>query len=72
LHITNSRISATGTAITVLDATVHIGNSELRGDAGSLTTSSAARLFIRNNRFFGLARRSPEAQIQELGGNSWR
>jgi len=72
LHITNSRITATGTAVTVLDATVHIGNSELRGDGGSLTTSSAARLFIRNNRFFGLARRSPEAKIQELGGNSWR
>jgi hypothetical protein len=72
LHITNSRINASGTAITVLDATVHITNSELRGDSGSLTASSAARLFIRNNRFIGLARRSPESQVQELGGNSWR
>jgi hypothetical protein len=72
LHITNSRISAGGTALTVLDATVHISNSELQGDDGSLTASSAARIFIRNTRFTGLARRDPKASIRDQGGTTWR
>lgn len=72
LHITNSRIVSSGTALTVLDATVHISNSTLQGDDGSLTTSSAARVFMRGNRFVGLARRSPDARVQDQGGNSWR
>jgi hypothetical protein len=72
LHITNSRIAATGTALTVMDATVHITNSELTGSEGSLTTSSAARVFLRNNRLTGLARRSPDTQMTDQGGNTWR
>jgi hypothetical protein len=72
LHITNSRITATGTALTVLDATVHITNSTLIGNSSSLTTSSAARVFLRNNQFTGLARRSPDAKLQDQGGNIWR
>jgi hypothetical protein len=72
LHITNSRIVATGTALTVLDATVHISNSTLQGGEGSLTTSSAARVFMRGNQFKGLARRSADAKIQDQGGNTWR
>jgi hypothetical protein len=72
LHITNSRITATGTALTVMDATVHITNSELIGREGSLTSSSAARVFLRNNRFTGLARRSPDTQMTDQGGNTWR
>jgi hypothetical protein len=72
LHITNSRITATGTALTVLDATVHISNSTLQGGEGSLTTSSAARVFMRGNQFKGLARRSADAKIQDQGGNTWR
>ncbi len=72
LHITNSRIVASGTAITALDATVHITNSEIVGDEGSLTTSSAARVYLRNNKFTGLARRDSQASIQDQGGNTWR
>jgi len=72
LHITNSRILASGTAVTVFDATVHIANSELQGDEGSLTTSSAARVLLRGNRFTGLASRDPQSVIQDQGGNSWR
>jgi len=72
LHITNSRISATGTAVTVMDATVHVSNSTVEGSEGSLTTSSAARVLLRGNRFSGLARRSPDAKIQDQGGNVWR
>jgi hypothetical protein len=72
LHITNSRISASGTALVVLDATVHIANSELRGDDGSLTASSAARIFLRSSKFSGLARRDSNASIKDQGGNTWR
>lgn len=72
LHITNSTVTASGTAITVLDATVHITNSGIRGDGSSLTTSSAAHVFLRNNKFSGLARRNPQAEIRELGDNTWR
>jgi hypothetical protein len=72
LHITNSHITATGTAVVALDATVHIINSELQGSDGSLTTSSAARVFLRTSKFTGLARRDPQSAIQDQGGNSWR
>jgi hypothetical protein len=71
LHITNSHIVATGTAIVVLDATVHIANSEITGTDGSLTTSSAARVVLRNTTFTGLARRDGQAKIQDQGGNTW-
>jgi hypothetical protein len=72
LYITNSYITATGTAVTALDATVHIVNSELKGGDGSLTTSSAARVFLRTSKFSGLARRDPQSVIQDQGGNIWR
>jgi hypothetical protein len=72
LHITNSRIVAGGTGITVLDANVHIVNSEVTGTEGSLTTSSAARVLLRNSQFIGLARRDNQASIQDQGGNTWR
>jgi hypothetical protein len=72
LYITNSYISATGTAVTALDATVHITNSELQGSDGSLTTSSAARVFLRTSKFTGLARRDTQSVIQDQGGNIWR
>jgi hypothetical protein len=72
LYITNSYITATGTAVTALDATVHIINSELQGSDGSLTTSSAARVVLRTSKFSGLARRDPHSVIQDQGGNIWR
>jgi hypothetical protein len=72
LHITNSRIVASGTGITVFDATVHIVNSEVTGAESSLTSSSAAHVLIHNSQFFGLARRDTQATIQDQGGNTWR
>ena len=72
LHITNSRINAGGTGVTVLDANVHIVNSEVTGTEGSLTTSSAARVLLRNSQFIGLTRRDNQASIQDQGGNTWR
>jgi hypothetical protein len=72
LYITNSYITATGTAVTALDATVHITNSELQGSDGSLTTSSAARVYLRTSKFTGLARRDTQSVIQDQGGNIWR
>jgi len=72
LHITNSRINAGGTGVIVLDANVHIVNSEVTGTEGSLTTSSAARVLLRNSQFVGLARRDTQASIQDQGGNTWR
>ncbi|MBC7983311.1 MAG: hypothetical protein H7Y02_05580 [Candidatus Obscuribacterales bacterium] len=72
LYITNSDIAATGTAVTVLDATVHITNSGVQGVGGSLATGSSARVFTRNSKFVGLARRDPKTALRDLGGNTWR
>jgi hypothetical protein len=72
LHITNSQITASGTAIGVLDATVHIANSKIIGTGASLDASGFAKLFIRSSQFQGVSRRDPQAQIQDQGGNSWR
>lgn len=72
LHITNSKISAGGTAIVVRNATVHIANSELQGDAGTLDAGASARVFIRSTTFNGMVRRDPQATFQDQGGNTWR
>jgi hypothetical protein len=71
LHITNSQINATGVGVGVLDATVHISNSQIHGDGASLDASGFAKLILRNTTFQGVARRDPQAQIQDQGGNSW-
>ncbi len=72
LHLTNSEISATGTAIVIQDATVHIGNSLVLGGAASFDAGPEAKLFMQNTRFTGTARRDAAAKITDQGGNFWR
>lgn len=72
LHITNSTIDATGAAISAVDATVHIANSEVSGQAASVEASGRAKLFVRSSTFRGIARRNDPAEINDQGGNTWR
>ncbi|MET0986467.1 MAG: hypothetical protein ABW034_13785 [Steroidobacteraceae bacterium] len=72
LHITNSTIEATGAAISALDATVHIANSEVSGQTASVEASGRAKLFVRSSTFRGIARRNDPAEINDQGGNTWR
>jgi len=72
LHITNSRIVATGIGVAAHDATVHVTNSYVEGAAGSLEASGLARIFVRSTTLEGLSRRLDEAEIRDLGGNDWR
>lgn len=71
LHITNSRIQASGVAVTVQNATVHVANSTLRG-ATSLEALGRARLFLRGSTFEGISRRDDSAELNDQGGNTWR
>jgi hypothetical protein len=72
LHVTNSRIAATGTAIFVLDGTVHISNSHIEGALNSFDADDRAKVVIRSSTFVGIPRRAELAQIQDQGGNRWR
>ena len=72
LYITNSRILASGTAVTVQDAIVHISNSTIEGRSASLDAGDHARLLIRSSTFKGVQRRSERAVLQDQGGNQWR
>lgn len=72
LHLTNSEIAATGTAIVIEDATVHIGNSTVQGGAAAYDAGPTAKLFMLNTRFGGIARRDTQAKISDQGGNVWR
>ena len=69
LHITNSRIVASGTGVVVRDATVHITNSYIEGATGSYDAGIGARMFLNGSTFNGVMRRDAFAQIQELGGS---
>jgi hypothetical protein len=72
LHITNSRISATGTGLVVLDATVVVTNSEITGGAASFDAGAGARLILQGATLKGATRRDERADVQELGNNTWR
>jgi hypothetical protein len=72
LHVTNSRIVATGTGIAVLDGTVHISNSHIEGALNSFNADDRAKVFVRSSTFVGIPRRAELAQIQDQGGNRWR
>lgn len=69
LHITNSRIVASGTGVVVQDAVVHISNSYVEGAVGSYDAGVGARMYLRDSTFNGVIRRDAFAQIQEQGGN---
>jgi hypothetical protein len=72
LHITNSRIQSSGTALSVRDATVHVSNSTLSGDVASVEALGRARLFLRGSTFTGISRRDDNAELNDQGGNTWR
>jgi hypothetical protein len=72
LYITNSRVIASGTAVVVQDATVHIANSTIEGSAASFEANDSAKVYVRSSTFQGLPRRAERAVVQDQGGNQWR
>lgn len=71
LHITNSRISASGIAIRARKASVHIENSEIDGRKASIAAAGGAQIYAEASTFRGAARRQGEAAIHDLGNNDW-
>ncbi|HQW10011.1 MAG TPA: hypothetical protein PLK05_12620 [Steroidobacteraceae bacterium] len=72
LYLTNSHISAGGTAITVSRGKVHIVNSTIKGGRSSIEASLGAQVFVSSASIDGLQRRFDTAQITDLGGNRYR
>lgn len=71
LHITNSRISASGIAIRARGGSVHIENSEIEGRKASIVAARGAQIYAEASTFRGAARRQGEAVIHDLGNNNW-
>ena len=71
LHITNSRITATGTGVVIRDATVHITNSTVEGGTASFDAGRGARVFLQGATMKGATRRGEGAEIHEQGNNQW-
>jgi hypothetical protein len=71
IHITNSRIRATGVGVSARAANVHIDNSLIEGDTASIDASDGAQIYTAASRFRGLSRRLDTAAVHDLGGNVW-
>jgi hypothetical protein len=71
IHITNSRIKATGVGVSARAANVHIDNSLIEGDQASIDASEGAQVYAASSRFKGLSRRLDNATFHDLGGNVW-
>lgn len=71
IHITNSRISATGIAIRARNANVHIENSEIEGHKASIDAAGGAQIYAEASTFKGAAHRAGQASIHDLGNNNW-
>jgi hypothetical protein len=71
IHITNSRITAKGVGVTARSANVHITNSQIEGDSGSIDASGSAQVYAESSTFKGLSRRLDSAALHDLGGNVW-
>jgi len=71
IHITNTHISAKGIGILARAANVHIKNSEIDGDSGSVDASDGAQVYAQSSRFKGLTRRLESSSFHDLGGNVW-
>jgi hypothetical protein len=71
LHITNSHIIAHGLGLSVRAANVHIQNSVIEGDGGSVSASQGAKVFTQQSTFKGLSRRLDTATFEDLGGTTW-
>jgi hypothetical protein len=71
IHITNTRISATGVGVRARAANVHIDNSLIEGDTAAIDASNGAQVYAGQSRFKGLSRRLDTATFHDLGGNIW-
>jgi hypothetical protein len=71
IHITNSHIIAHGTGISVRAANVHIKNSIIEGESGSISASGGAKVYTQQSTFKGLSRRLDTATFHDLGGTVW-
>jgi hypothetical protein len=69
LHITNSRIVASGVGVEARGASVHIENSAIEGGAGSIEASDGAQVYASSSTFKGLIRRLDTAAFHDMGGN---
>ena len=71
IHITNSRITATGVGVSARAANVHIDNSQIEGDTASIDASEGAQVYAASSKFKGLSRRLDHSSLHDLGGNVW-
>lgn len=71
LHITNSHIIAHGLGLSVRAANVHIQNSIIEGDGGSVSASQGGKVYTQQSTFKGLSRRLDTATFEDLGGTHW-
>jgi hypothetical protein len=71
IHITNSHIIAHGVGLSARAANVHIKNSVIEGDAGSVSASEGAQVYTQQSTFKGLSRRLDTASFHDLGGTVW-
>lgn len=72
IHITNSHIIAHGVGVSARAANVHIQNSVIQGDSGSVSASEGAQVYTQSSTFRGLSRRLDSAAIHDLGGTIWK
>jgi hypothetical protein len=71
IHITNSHIIAHGVGVSSRAANVHIKNSVIEGDDGSVSASQGSQIYTQQSTFKGLSRRLDTASFHDLGGTTW-
>ncbi|HEU4626090.1 MAG TPA: hypothetical protein VFS52_15080 [Steroidobacteraceae bacterium] len=72
IHITNSHIIAHGgVGISARAANVHIKNSVVEGDVGSVSASDGSQIYTQYSTFKGLNRRLDTSTFHDLGGTVW-
>ena len=71
IHITNSHIIAHGLGVSARAANVHIKNSVIEGESGSVSASEGAQVYTQSSTFKGLSRRLDTATFHDLGGTVW-
>ena len=71
IHITNSHIIAHGLGVSARAANVHIKNSVIEGESGSVSASEGAQVYTQSSTFKGLSRRLDTASFHDLGGTVW-
>jgi hypothetical protein len=71
IHITNSRIAASGVGVSARAANVHIENSTIEGQSGSILASEGAQVYAEASRFRGVSRGLTSETLHDLGGNVW-